>query len=337
LENLKMSEISASPAPSHGATAPKAFISHAGEDRERFAKPFASRLRAKGIDAWASFWEINLGDSLVDKIFEEGLKNCQVFIVVLSQNSVNKAWVREELDAGMVRKIEQQTRMIAVRLDGCEIPECLKHLVWQDIPDIDNYDAAFDRIVNAIFGFSDKPPVGQPPAYVRSAVLQIGYLTRTDGIIFESACRMALAEDNPLINPDPLIAALREQDVSESQIMESLEVLDNRGYIQLHRTMGPPHVDAFSVQSFGFDYYVAAAIPEFDRLCTSVARLLVQGETMSHRGIAQELQQKPFLIEHIFRLLGSRGLIKYAESIGGGLHMDAFWVSPELRRGLERA
>ena len=74
---------------------------------------------------------------------------------------------------------------------------------------------------------------------------------------------MALAEDNPLINPDPLIAALREQDVSESQIMESLEVLDNRGYIQLHRAMGPPHVDAFSVQSFGFDdLHVRSSDPE---------------------------------------------------------------------------
>ena len=54
--------------------APKVCISHAGEDRERFAKPFAERLRAKGVDAWASFWEINPGDSLVGKIFDEGLK-----------------------------------------------------------------------------------------------------------------------------------------------------------------------------------------------------------------------------------------------------------------------
>jgi hypothetical protein len=61
------------------ATASIAFISYAGEDRERFAKPFTARLRAKGIDAWASFREINPGHRLVDKIFEEGLKNWQVF------------------------------------------------------------------------------------------------------------------------------------------------------------------------------------------------------------------------------------------------------------------
>lgn len=35
------------------------------------------------------------GDSLVDKIFEEGLKEAQAVIVVLSRISVEKPWVRE--------------------------------------------------------------------------------------------------------------------------------------------------------------------------------------------------------------------------------------------------
>ena len=31
---------------------PKVFVSHAGEDKDRFVLGFATRLRAKGIDAW---------------------------------------------------------------------------------------------------------------------------------------------------------------------------------------------------------------------------------------------------------------------------------------------
>jgi len=317
--------------------APKVFISHAGEDRERFVRRFAERLRAKGVDAWASFWEINPGDSLVDKIFEEGLKDCQAFIVVLSVNSVDKRWVREELDAGMVRKIEKQTKLIAVRLDGCEIPECLKHIVWQDVTNPEAYDAEFERILNAIFGVYDKPPVGARPAYTRPDVLQIGDLTRIDSVIFEHACQMALDADNPLINADPLVAALTPQGISETQIMETQEILESRGYIELHRTMGPPHAYAFSIRSLGFDQYVRAAVPDFNRICTDVARMLVRGESMGHRGVAQELNQPTFLIEHVFRLLGSNGLIKYGESIGGGLHMDVVWVSPELKRKLEQS
>lgn len=37
------------------------------------------------------------GDSLVDKIVEEGLKEAGTVIVVLSKASVQKPWVREEL------------------------------------------------------------------------------------------------------------------------------------------------------------------------------------------------------------------------------------------------
>src|SRR4051812_30771655 len=88
--------------------APKVLVSHASEDTQRFVLPFAERLRANGIDAWLDIWEINPGDSLIKKIFEDGLKNAQAMIVVLSRYSINKPWVREELDAGMVKKITEK-------------------------------------------------------------------------------------------------------------------------------------------------------------------------------------------------------------------------------------
>jgi hypothetical protein len=165
--------------------------------------------------------------------------------------------------------------------------------------------------------------------------LQFSFGSLLDSVIFERACSMAIEADCPLINPGPLVAHLAEQGVSESQIMETQEVLDTRGYIKLHRTSGPPQVHAFGVQQFGFGHYIRAAIPDFGNICTDVSRVLVRKECMSHRGIARRLNQPVFLIEHVFRLLESKSLIKYAESKGGGIHLDAFWVSPQLRRNLE--
>jgi hypothetical protein len=46
---------------------PKVFISHAGEDRDRFVEGFTTKLREQGVDAWFSGWEILPGDSLVEK------------------------------------------------------------------------------------------------------------------------------------------------------------------------------------------------------------------------------------------------------------------------------
>jgi hypothetical protein len=60
---------------------PRAFLSHSSLDNARFASQFATDLRERGIDVWYDEWELNPGDSIVDKIFEEGLSQAEVFIV----------------------------------------------------------------------------------------------------------------------------------------------------------------------------------------------------------------------------------------------------------------
>jgi hypothetical protein len=39
--------------------APKVFISHASEDKQRLVEQFAQCLRATGVDAWLDKWEMN--------------------------------------------------------------------------------------------------------------------------------------------------------------------------------------------------------------------------------------------------------------------------------------
>jgi hypothetical protein len=321
---------------------PKVFISHATEDKERFVLRFAERLRGNGIDAWLDRWEMLPGDKLVTKIFENGLQPSDVVIVVLSKTSINKPWVQKELDTAVVKSIEQQTRLIPIRLDKCDIPPSLKDgTLYQEIPDLENYDAEFERIVNAIYGQYEKPPLGAAPPYVRSEVLQIGDLTRIDSIIFEHACRIAVEQGHADgIDADRLIGDLNAQDISEAQIMESQEILEGRFYIELYSVMGPPHVYDFKITTHGFDQFANAGIPNWGQLLASVARILVreviqnQGQTSKH-AIADELQQPKFLVEHVFKVFKSKGWIKYGESIGGDLFMDVFWVSPELKRKLE--
>ncbi|CAH1905327.1 hypothetical protein NTGHW29_510062 [Candidatus Nitrotoga sp. HW29] len=61
----------------------RVFISHASEDKDRFVTNFATKLRENGVDAWLDRWEMLPGDSLVDKIFEEGLKEAHAVIIIL--------------------------------------------------------------------------------------------------------------------------------------------------------------------------------------------------------------------------------------------------------------
>jgi hypothetical protein len=95
---------------------PKAFISHASEDKGRFVMKFAAKLRANGVDAWVDEWEMLPGDSLVERIFSEGLKQATAVIVVLSKNSVHKPWVREEINAAFVKRVRGACKLIPATL-----------------------------------------------------------------------------------------------------------------------------------------------------------------------------------------------------------------------------
>nr|WP_320190104.1 toll/interleukin-1 receptor domain-containing protein [uncultured Desulfobacter sp.] len=151
----------------------KLFISHSHKDRD-FAERLARALMKQGQDVWFDKWEIQPGDSIVSKIFEEGLSNASAFAIVLSKESVRSKWVREELNIATIRRIEDLTRVIPLLKEDVEIPSALRSLHWVDMR------AEFDRgvrdIVNALSGFSDKPALGEVPEHLQSIITPVAGL-----------------------------------------------------------------------------------------------------------------------------------------------------------------
>ena len=132
----------------------KVFISYSHEDR-KFVQELAHALHEAGEDVWWDQWELLPGDSLVKKIFEEGLAKAKAFVVVLSPNSVKSDWVREELDHATIRRIEGVTRVIPVIWQDTEIPPALRSLMWLDMRE--DFQAGLSRLINAIHGITAKP------------------------------------------------------------------------------------------------------------------------------------------------------------------------------------
>jgi hypothetical protein len=158
-------------APASSWYAIRVFVSHASEDKDRFVRTFATKLRERGIDAWVDEWEIGPGDSIVDKIFEQGIGQADAVIVVVSSYSVDKRWVRVELNTSVIKRIEGKVKLIPVVIDDCSIPDALKDILHVRIRDIQNYDAELDRIIDALHGEVRKPALGQAPAYSISSLL----------------------------------------------------------------------------------------------------------------------------------------------------------------------
>ncbi len=248
---------------------PKVFVSHASEDKVRFVIPFAAKLRANGVDAWVDRWEMLPGDSLIDKIFEEGIKNAKAMIVVLSNDSVNKRWVKEELNAGMVKKISGSTKIIPIIIDDCAVPEALQSTVWETIKDLNNYEEEFQRILATIFGTSLKPPIGTPPKYVQFQIDSLPGLNKIDTVVFKTICEKSLEIESDWISTGDLITQLHDNGITEEMLYESTEMLNSKYLIQ-----GTPHfegkIDFFQITSIGFETFARQFLPKFDSMLRDV-------------------------------------------------------------------
>ncbi|HEX7961135.1 MAG TPA: toll/interleukin-1 receptor domain-containing protein, partial [Terriglobales bacterium] len=253
---------------------PKVFISHASEDKERFVLAFAERLRASGVDAWLDRWEMLPGDSLVDKIFEEGLRHAAAVVVVLSRHSVVKPWVREELNAAFVKRVNAGSKLIPVVLDDCEVPEALASTVWERISDLSAYDESFNRILAAVTGARDKPKLGALPGYITSPVHDIGGLARIDNLVLRAACELAMNHGHEHIDGVEIRNSAGLSEVPEQELADSLDVLEQDRIVAVSRHLGPglPH---FRITTYGFQQYARAYVENYDNLVKDVALSVV--------------------------------------------------------------
>ncbi len=311
---------------------PKVFVSHASEDKERFVLGFATKLRANGVEAWLDKWEMLPGDSLVDKIFEEGIKNAAAVIVVVSSFSVAKPWVREELNAAVVKRINSGSKLIPVIIDDCEVPEALRSTLWERIADLSEYEGSLQRILAAVFGVKDKPPVGSAPKYVGAMGLaSIAGLTHVDSFVLQTSCESALDSGNVWLNPGKLFLVDGNPTVPEDELRDALHILDQQGYIELLRTLSSGF-SQYKVTAYGLETYARDCITGYDQKVVAVASSLINDELGDNFAIAQKLNERQLLVDHILDMFESHGHIRHAKMIGGMIRV--FSVSPSLKRAL---
>lgn len=145
---------------------PKVFLSYAFDD-SALASRIAEALQANGVNTWFADWCISAGDSIRQRI-DEGLGDCTHFVVLLTPRSIDKPWVRQEMDAGLMRKLSAGSKFIALRSDlpAGELPPLLQGGLS---PSVD--PASFDvtQLINDIHGVSRKPALGPAPAAVALA------------------------------------------------------------------------------------------------------------------------------------------------------------------------
>ncbi len=308
---------------------PKVFISHASEDKARFVEKFAERLRQQGIDAWLDKWEMLPGDSLVDKIFEEGIKDADAIVVVLSKFSISKPWVREELNAAFVKRINTGSKLIPIVLDDCEVPQSLKSTLWESIGNLSSYDSNFDRVVSAIFGTSDKPPLGPVPKHIEQLSESIGDLTKMDSYVLRLSCEELLQSRDQMVNPTRVFVKDGELIIPEQELRDSLEMLEKSGCIELMRNIGRG-LFPYQVTTYGFEIYAESEIEDYEETISSVISAIVNQNLKTNVEIAQSVRTNSKVIDHVLDVFELNGHVKMSRMVGGLVQI--YEVSPSLRR-----
>lgn len=308
-EELEGVELYATDAPK---ITPKVFLSYAGEDQED-ARRIANALIAQGIDTWWAEWSLSAGDSLRQKI-DEGLAGCTHFIVLLTPTSIDKPWVKTEIDAGFVGKVEARCRFIPLR-KGLSVEALTPLLRTLVSPSIDEFDKAIPQLVNDIHGLTKKPPLGPAPkieqqheSYSHAANLIAKYfVTKTETARFA----------DPQVTIDNLAQelALTEEDVRDG--LHELRSFFRK--IQFDRAM--PEATLF----VEFDRHFTEHDPAQDGLRLAIDLTNDQTFPTNAEEIAKRYDWSPRRLNPAISYLVQRDLVYDRKILGGGS-----WIMPRV-------
>ncbi|MGL1934232.1 MAG: toll/interleukin-1 receptor domain-containing protein [Fibrobacterales bacterium] len=315
---------------------PKVFLSHASEDKERFVIEFAKQLRSKGVDIWLDKWEMFVGDSLVDKIFEEGLKEAEAIIIVISENSINKPWVKEELNAAIVRRISNGTKILPVIIDDCEVPMSLVSTIWEKISNLESYDNSVRTIVNSIFGLNDKPALGDVPQHVSSKYFEIAELTKSDNIVLKGLCEHVLKSDSEHLDPEVVFGDGSYIGLSEDEIKECIDILEDMYFIKVSRFSSGNFQYSYHclirITAFGFHEYACAYLSNYDDTINKTVSMIVNENIHSAQIVHEKLDVNLYIVNSIFQLLEDNGHVVLSSMVSPFENINKVEVS--LKRSL---
>lgn len=135
----------------------KVFISYTQQDKNH-AELIADRLRQAGHDVWYDEWKLRVGDNLIEKI-NQGLKETDALLVIISENSLRSKWVMHEFSALAFGELSTKNRrIIPVLVDKSTVPEYLARYFYVDLSE--RPEQGINRIVDAL---SESPAEGPKP------------------------------------------------------------------------------------------------------------------------------------------------------------------------------
>jgi hypothetical protein len=108
---------------------------------------------------WLDEAELNVGDSLIDRI-SDTIAKIDLVAAIISSNSVASPWVRKELALAMSKEVEgKRIVVLPVLIEKCPLPAFLNDKLYADFTCPQEFDRQFSRLLRAIDTHGSREPV----------------------------------------------------------------------------------------------------------------------------------------------------------------------------------
>jgi hypothetical protein len=123
------------------------FVSYRGADLAA-ARSLAEDLQARGHTVWLDKWNIDVGDSIIEKI-NDGLTGISYVVLCYSSSGVNSPWMSREWMSALARQLEgANVHLLPVRLTGGTPPAILADIRYADL--VSNWSLGLEELCAAI-------------------------------------------------------------------------------------------------------------------------------------------------------------------------------------------
>lgn len=132
---------------------PRVFLSHSKKDIE-FIKRLDADLRACQCEIWIDEIEIRHGKPWLDEIFSAGIPSCEIVLCYITSNSVQSVMVRQEIDARLIERMQNEHVTILPYVSSEDIRSQLRSdLQSLQIPVFNDatYTQMFPRVVAQVW------------------------------------------------------------------------------------------------------------------------------------------------------------------------------------------
>lgn len=209
-----------------------------------------------------------------------------------------------------------------------------------------NVTKDIDKSVRAaLFSYSSNSHEDRPLlALSQTDILKLrGILPQLDSVessVMKLVCEQAIQVGSKLIDTQTIFRSSAASSLNQDEVLESLEILDERNYIKVVGFMVRGNDFSFWVTTYGFDQYARTFIPSYDSLSDLLLTYVVRDDITDNKSLSRKMDIDQLTIDFILDVLKLKGFIKVAESSGSpespGTTIKIYDVSTEIKRGYRK-